>query len=514
RVTAPQLKKDGSWKAVSWDEALSAAVEALQGAVDKAGPEQLGFLLSPSATTEEYYLAQQLARGLGCGNIDHRLRQQDFSDDKAQPESPAFEARIADIDSRDVILLLGCNPRSEAPIIGHRVRQAWRNGGKVAAINPLDWPFTFDLTRKTVVAPQRLVREVAALAAAVRKVTGRTAPDALRDALDSAQGAESYEALAGQLNDAERGLLLLGQFSASHPDAAWIRALSRYVADATGCALNQLTHGANSVGAWRAGAVPHRGPGGAAVEPGMDAARMLRDPRRAYLLWGIEPEFDIDNPGRAMKALADADSVIAAAAFATESLREIADVILPLAPHAESEGSMVNFDGDAVAFEAAVRPHGEARSGWKILRRLGAELGLPGFDQVGLVDVQKAIGTAIDAGETRPEAAGLETTGTADGLFRIGDVPLYSVDPLCRRATPLQQTAQARNASLGLNPADADRLGLADGARARVRQGDQQAEFEVEVTEAVPEGGAWLRSATCAVRELGPAVGPLSVEVA
>jgi len=519
RVTAPQIKEDGSWKSVSWDEALSAAATSLQSAADAAGPEQLGFLLSPSATTEEYYLAQQLARGLGCGNIDHRLRQQDFSDDTAQPESPAFEARIADMDSCDAILLVGCNPRSEAPIIGHRVRQAWRKGGSVSAINPVDWPLTFSLANRIVVAPQHLARELAALGAAVRKVTGRTEPDALSEALDGAQGAESYEALAGQLKDAERGLLLLGQFAASHPDAAWLRALSRYVAEATGCALNLMTQGANSVGAWRAGAVPHRGPGGAAAEPGLDAARMLREPRRAYVLWGIEPEFDIDNPNRAMRALADADTVIAAAAFATDSLREIADVILPLAPHAESEGSVVGFDGDAAAFEAAVRPHGEARSGWKILRKLGGELGLDGFDQVGLADVQANMNAAMEAGSVQPgsntaDAAAPAAPGASDGLFRIGDVPLYSVDPLCRRSSPLQQTAQAQNTFVGLNPADAERLGLAEGARARVSQGEKQAEVEVRVTEEVPEGGAWLRSATCAVRELGPAVGPLSVEVA
>jgi NADH-quinone oxidoreductase subunit G len=102
----------------------------------------------------------------------------------------------------------------------------------------------------------------------------------------------------------------------------------------------------------------------------------------------------------------------------------------------------------------------------------------------------------------------------AGGLHRIGDVPIYAVDALCRSSAPLQRTVHAANDWLGLNPADAGRLGLADGAMARVSQGGQSAEFEVRVSEKVPEGGAWLRSATCATRKFGNAFAPIDVEVA
>jgi NADH-quinone oxidoreductase subunit G len=91
---------------------------------------------------------------------------------------------------------------------------------------------------------------------------------------------------------------------------------------------------------------------------------------------------------------------------------------------------------------------------------------------------------------------------------------MYSIDMLCRRSEPLQQTEQARSAFIGLNPADAARLELEHGAVARVSQGASQAEFEVRVSARVPAGSAWLRSATPATREFGPAVAPVSVEVA
>jgi NADH-quinone oxidoreductase subunit G len=518
RVLQPQVKEDGAWKTVSWDEAMVLVNGALRGAVDRHGAEQLGFLMSPSASTEEYFLAQSLARGLGCGNIDHRLRERDFSDDAARPRSPAFVMSLADIGRSDAILLLGCNPRQEAPLVGHRVRQAWRGGARVAVINPLDWPFTFDTSHDAIVAPQHMVAELAALAAAVERATGTAAPDALRGVLEGTAVDERHEQLAARFKAAERGLILLGQFAMVHPDAAWLRALGAYIARATGAALDLLTQGGNATGAWLAGAVPHRGPGGASAPVGMNAAQMLESPRKAYLLWGIEPDFDVDNPARAMRALAQAETVIAVASFATDSLRAVADVLLPLAPQAESEGSLVNFDGNFMPFAAAGKASGDARSGWKILRKLGGELGLEGFAQVDLAAVRADLQCALESDGVAAAEVALRDATVGQGLYRIGEVAMYSVDALCRRATPLQQTAQAQSRFVGLNPADAGRLGLADGAMARLRQGEGPtagwAEAEVRVTDDVPAGGVWLRSATCDTRLLGHAVAPVAVEPA
>jgi NADH-quinone oxidoreductase subunit G len=519
RVLHPQVKEDGAWKTVSWNEAIATVAGVLRGAVDRHGAEQLAFLLSPSASTEEYFLAQSLARGLGCGNIDHRLRERDFADDPARPRSPAFEMPLSGIGHSDAILLLGCNPRQEAPLVGHRVRQAWLGGARVAVINPLDWPFTFDTSLDAIVAPQHMVGELAALAAAVERATGTAAPDALRRTLDGAAVNGRHEQLAARLKDAERSLVLLGQFAMAHPNAAWLRALAAYIARATGSALDQLTQGGNATGAWLAGAVPHRGPGGVPAPAGMNAAQMFESPRKTYLLWGIEPDFDADNPARAMHALMQAETVIAIASFATDSLRTVADVILPLAPLAESEGSLVNYDGQLLPFAAAGKASGDARSGWKILRKLGGELGLDGFAQVDLAAVQADLKRSLETGATAvASAAELRDAAVEESLYRIGEVAMYSIDALCRRATPLQQTAQAQSRFVGLNPADAGRLGLADGALARVRQGDGQADcwavVGVVVSDRVPAGGAWLRSATCDTRLLGHAVAPVHIEPA
>ena len=514
RVLAPQIKQDGEWRTVSWDEAIATVATILRDSAEAHGADQMGMLMSPSATTEEYFLAQALVRGLGSGNIDHRLRQGDFADDSASPVVPTFEMPVAEIDKADVILLAGCNPREEAPIIGHRVRQAWRNGAQVSACNPLDWPFHFETTLDAIVAPQHLVDAFAGLAAAVERRTGTAAPDSLRGVLDGAAVTDDAEALAARLADAGRGLVLLGQSAQAHGEASWLRALAQYIAGATGCALDVLTHGGNSRGAWLAGAVPHRGPGGTATGAGLNAAAMVEAPRKTYLLWGVEPGFDSNVPSRCVKALHAADKVITFAAFAASGLYEFSDVILPLAPMPESEGSMVNYEGRSLAFAAAGKACGEARPGWRILRRLGEALELDGFDQVTLADVHASLEAAQQGDAAGSDGPALPERTRAEGLHRIGETPMYAVDPLCRRSRPLQQTQRSQSDFLGLNPADAARLGLEEGAAARVEQGGMTAEFNVTISDRVPKGGAWLRSATCASRKLGHAFGPINVEVA
>jgi NADH-quinone oxidoreductase subunit G len=246
----------------------------------------------------------------------------------------------------------------------------------------------------------------------------------------------------------------------------------------------------------------------------MNAAQMLEAPRQCYLLWGIEPDYDIDNPVRAMNALRQSASVISVVSHASATLREVSDVILPLAPQAETEGSMVNLDGSVISFKAAGATPGEARPGWKILRRIGSEIGLKGFAQINIEDVQKDMLAEQSSAHPITGDPELAQPSFAEGLYRAGELPMYSVDVLCRRSEPLQQTQQADSAFVGLNPADAERIGLQDGALARVRQGDGQAELKVRVSESIPVGGAWLRCAIPASCGLGHAIAPLTVEVA
>jgi NADH-quinone oxidoreductase subunit G len=150
------------------------------------------------------------------------------------------------------------------------------------------------------------------------------------------------------------------------------------------------------------------------------------------------------------------------------------------------------------------------------VHRLGTELGLEGFSQVDLPALQDEMKAAIfaandGAGDAQQPVA---PVAAGDGLYRVGEVPMYSADALCRRAAALQQTAHASNDFVGLNPADAARIGLAEGSTAGVRPGEALVKLPVRVSARVPVGAAWLRSATGVACQLGAATGPIQVEVA
>jgi len=507
RVLEPMLKSNGQWQKVSWDEGIRAAAKSLRRAAAAQGGAGLGVLMSASASTEEHFLMRRMAQGLGSPNLDYRLREQDFSDDGAVPQAAPFQSPMAAIDSAGSILLIGSNIRQEAPILGQRVRKAWREGAKVAALNPVDWDFHFDLTDKLIAAPQHMVAELAKLAQAVAAATGSGIPAHLEAAVADQQADSVHTAIAGMLKDADNAMLIVGQAAMAHGQAAWLRQLSSWIASATGAAFNVLPFGGNPAGAAMVA-------GASGQERGLNAREMLGTPLKGYLLWDIEPEYDLANPAQAMQALTAAESVVAVSSFAGESLKAIADVILPLAPAAESEGLFYSLDGQSFVVEAAATPRGQARPGWKILRRLGAQLEQDGFTQVDIAAVRAetiaAIGEQSDAaGE--PQLAAPEP---AADLHRVGDVAMYAVDSLCRRSKYLQQTVHADTAFIGMNPDDAGRKGLADGHQVKVSQGDASVVLPVRVCTELPAGAVWVKSATDAGKGLGDSFGPVSVEAA
>jgi len=512
RTLEPMVKVDGRWTHVTWDEGIKAASRALRSAVTAHGGDGLGVLMSASASTEEYYLAQRLARGLDCPNIDHRLREQDFSDDAALNQPAGFQSPMAAIDDAATILLIGSHIRHEAPILSQRVRKAWRNGAQVAALNPVDWNLNFTLANKIITAPQHMVAELAALAGAVAKITGKEIPASLQAALSGVEAGEAHTAMAEMLNGDGNRMLILGQAAMAHEQASWLRQLSAWISEATGSTLNMIPHGGNTTGAAMAGALPGQGSGGAEVDNGLNARDMLATPLQAYLLWDVEPGFDIANPAMANAALTAAETVVAVSAYAGDDLKACADVILPLAPLAESEGVFYSVDGQSSVVEQASTCSGHSRSGWKILRRLGAELELDGFSQVDIDSLRKEMLAEIGNGNYTDGDVELVAPAEGGDLYRVGEVAMYSVDALCRRSEYLQQTIHAENAWVGLNPNDAGSKGLVEDREVKVSQGDGHVTLPVRILDVVPVGAVWVKSATNAGNGLGDSFGPISVE--
>jgi NADH-quinone oxidoreductase subunit G len=514
RLQQPMVKKADGWRTVEWEEALHIVAQALRERVASQGPEQLGVLVSPSATLEEMSLANRLAEGLGVNNIDHRLRQSDFSGQADQPLFPFLGQSIQELEQVNAALIVGANPRKDQPIIGHRLRKAAMAGASVMFINPVDFDYHFKVAHQSIVTPERMVQALAGVAAALLQSQQARAPRDLQAVIDQTLPNATEQAMADSLSEAGEATVLLGIGASMHPAFSTLRALAVLVASLSGAKLGFLSDGANSAGACLAGVLPHRSSGGATrAGVGMDAAQMIARPRRNYLLLGIEPEFDCANGAAALAAMQQAEFVVALTAYASERMRDYADVLLPINCFAETSGTFVNCEGRWQSFAAASRAPGGSRPGWKVLRVLGNLLELEGFAQVSSEEVRDALAqqlgeVSVDNSQCG-EAVGVVSFGS--GLQRIAHLPLYAVDATVRRAQALQKTLDADVSALCLHSADVGSLGLAAGGRAMVSEKSGSAQMKVTVSDAVAEGAALLSMATAETLPLGAPQGTLTV---
>ena len=441
RLATPLLRRGEAWVETDWESALAQVAQGL-----RARAADLGVLVSSSSTLEELYLAGRIARGLKSHNVDHRLRQRDFRDQQADPVFPGLGMRIAEVDSLNALLVIGANLRREVPILAHRVRKAAVRGAQVAMLNPARFPYLFPVKAHLTSAPADLVADLSAVVAAAAAATGKPVPRHLSAAVGEARITDVHRAAAQVLLSGEKRAVWLGALAARHAAFADLRALAAALAQITGASLGRLAEGGNAAGAYLAGAIPHREAGVKAVaQAGLSARDMLENPLRAYLLFGgLEPSMDALAP-ESLRTLARAEFVVAVTPFASEELKRVAHLLLPMGTFAETSGTYVNCEGLWQSQTGAAVPVGEARPGWKVLRVLGNLLGLAGFDYQSSEEVLHEVRQACDgvrpAGYQGTHAVSVESEGAATALV---DVPMYQTDALLRRAPSLQKTREGR----------------------------------------------------------------------
>lgn len=472
RAQKPMVKRDGQWAECSWETALAAASAALRAlpATDWA------VLSGPATSCEEGLLLKQLAQGLGIRAVDHRLRQLDFHDDAARG-LPGFGASLAEVEQAGALLLLGSNPRHEAPLLAHRIRKAQLRGAVVHAVNLYDYAFHFALkSRQTSNAPG-LVHAALRLAAAARGLEGAPPlPSALDALLAGVEAGAAEQAVVNDLRQSASARLLLGLDAVRHPQASILRAAARYVALATEAVCDELPDGANAAGLARVGLLP--------ADPNGTARAVIDSPRRGYVLYGAELPEDFALGGIAAKALAAAEQVVAFTPFVTEALKSVADVILPLALTPETEATLVNAEGRAQRLPPATRAPGEARPGWRILRVLGEQLGLAGFDFTNYDELADRVDAALSGAPATPGEAKLAPLPVPAALVLTRRLPIYAVDGVIRRCAALQQSPLGESAGAELHPEDALKMGVGQNGKAKL--GDL--ELPVRLSTRVPRG--------------------------
>jgi NADH-quinone oxidoreductase subunit G len=438
RIAEPMVREGGEWKKVPWETALEAAAKGL-----KAAGANLATLAGSSATVEELYLLSRITRALGSSNIDHRLRQADFRDQEADPAAPGLGGlAIADIDTLDGLLVVGSNLRREVPVLAHRVRKAARKGAKISFLNPTRFDYLFPVAAYLESAPAKLVADLAAIYSAC--LDGAAPAKNLAGLVSGAQVNTAHRSIAAAFKNGSKRALWLGALALRHPAYADLRALAAGIASVTGASLGTLAEGGNAAGAYLAGAVPHRDPGGIkSARAGKHARELLAQSQQAYLLFGgVEPW--ADGLGQdAVKALAGAGFVVAATPYADETLKSVAHVLLPIGAFVESSGTYVNLEGLWQSFAGAAKPLGEARPGWKVLRVLGNLAGVADFDYQSSEEVREEL-RALCGGVVATSYQGSHEPKAPSEDARVVDVPMYAVDAVLRRAPSLQRTKEGK----------------------------------------------------------------------
>ncbi len=520
RLTSPMIKKDGKWQATDWEKALAYAAEGLKEVVKKQGSQAFGALASPTATLEELYLLQKVGRGLGSANLDHRLRQVDFSDQDDAPLFPYLGQPIANLETCDTVLVIGSHLRKEQPLLNHRLRKAALRGANIIVINPVDYEFNYPVAHTLISSPATFVEDLAGLAKALWENPGTLVPTEMQKLLGTVSAKDNHKAIAQALRTGKRRAVLLGQLATAHPQFAVIRALAAVMAKLSGTSLGYLGEANNTSGAWLAGMLPHRGPAGLPLQTiGLDAHSMLTQGLKGYLLLGLEPELDSWNGAAALASLKKAEFVVSFSAYRTPTIDSYAKVILPIALFAETSGTYVNVEGRWQSFTGAVTPPGEARPAWKILRVLGNLLDLAGFEYMSSEEVREELRQQV--GEKRPnnrlawKIPSSLTTLAVKGLQRITEMPIYSTDALVRRASSLQKTVDATLANgIHIHPQLASQKNLSQGNSARVRQNGATLTLPVVMDERVPQESVLIYAGQLANLELGEWYGGVEVSAA
>ena len=504
RLARPMLKQGGEWREVDWHEALEFVAHELRTTVTAHGPGALGALGSPHATLEELYLLQKLVRGLGSDNVDFRLRQSDFTADGHLGGAPWLGMKVAELAALDRVLVVGSFLRKDHPLLAHRLRQAAKRGQEVNLLHVAGDDPLVRLANRLVVRPSELPAALAEIARAAAELRGATVPAGL----EKIEAGEPARAIARSLASGQRVGILLGNSAQQHPRAAQLHAIGQALAGALGGQLGFLGEAANSVGGYLAGCVPGAN--------GLNAGAMLTAPRKAYVLLGVEPELDCYDPARAVSAMNEADLVVALTAY-RGACEDYADVLLPVAPFTETSGTFVNTEGRVQSFNGVVRPRGDARPAWKVLRVLGNLLGLEGFEYETSEQVRdEACPAAAVAAKLDNRITGVTITAGAatPGVQRVAEVPIYFADPVVRRARSLQETGDARPPRAFVNAAALAGLGLAAGQRVRVKQGGGEAEVELACDDRVPDGCVRLAAAHALTSRLGGMFDELTIEPA
>lgn len=502
RLINPMIKQGGVWQETDWQTALEYVAHGLRNIRHEHGAESIAAVGTAHSTVEELFLLNKAMRGFGVNAVDFRLRQSDFALDGSV--TPWLGMPIAELSNLKRAFVIGSFLRKDHPLVATRLRTAVKAGAKLSILHGADDDNLIPTANKLIAAPSDWLAVLSEVVSAVAAAKETAAPAGF----ENVQAGDVAKAIAASLVAIDGdvpGAILLGNSVSHHPQASQIHAAAQWIANATGAKFGYFVEAANTVGGHLVGATTN--------------TDLFSVPKKAYVLLNAEPELDAANPQQALAALAGAEMVVAMSPF--KHGFEYADVLLPISPFTETAGTYVNCEGRAQSFNGTVKPLGETRPAWKVLRVLGNLLGLQGFDYDTAESIRdEALGKGVtdlsarlnNVAKLAPQAASRSEEQGA--LQRIADVPIYFADAIARRSEPLLRTADGQQPLARLPKALAERLGVKAGDVVKVTQGNGSALLVADIDARLPANVVRVAAAHPATATLGAMFGSINVEKA
>ena len=446
RIDVPMIRSEGRLDESSIEDSMKLINEHISSLVNTNSQKNISALISPSTSLSEQFLLSNYLSLHDIKNIDHRINQIDFTGDTLDPLFPHLNIKLNDIQNMKTILVVGSDLRKETPILAHWIKKAADKGSSIHFIDTTIREYHFPISDYIMTDEKLLTENIGMLVKAAFNITDSLIPIHIEDKLnDLPEPTTTHKQIALSLCNNNKSLLINGLLSRSHPDFALIRSYVNILSDLSNSKMGELSHGANSVGAYITGCIPHRNQLAQASDQGLNALQIATSNHDLLILYGLESR-DCLYEERLIESIKGSKTVIAFSCFQDEVFNKYADIIIPIKTSYESKGSFVNLTGVHQEFNnEMIHPH-DYLSNEKLLLDLLNISGktVPSFDEF-LKELDPFIEESINNPNYINELP--LTTIKRKSLSSLNQFNMYNLDPILRRSKPLQLTKE----SLGNN---------------------------------------------------------------
>ena len=443
RLLTPLIKSNGTLIESTIEESRHQLNAIISSLIQSNKTDNIAALISPSVSLNEQFIFSNYLSQLGISNIDHRINQVDFSGDTLDPLFPHLNIELNTIEEMETIFVIGSDLRRETPLISHWVKKAANKGASIHFMDIALREYHFPISDYIISDTLSLVENIGLVAKAASTIAQLDVPQHIQEQLDKlSEPNATHKQIAQSLFTKTNTLLLNGLVSRSHSDFSLIRSYINILASLTNSNLGELTSGANSVGAYITGCIPHRNLLGQSSQAGLNALEIASKNHDLMILYGLEID-DCLYDQILTKALKGSKKVVVFNSFMESVINDHADIVIPINTTYESKGSFINLTGQVQDFNQELLLPNHYYSNEALLTDLVNErdLDIPSFNDF-IKELESFIDQSI-ANRNYIKEFPVKTSNSSP-IDTTNTFNMYSIDAILRRSKPLQHTKESK----------------------------------------------------------------------